>query len=117
MHTQTSPTAVPTPPAGITLRAARERAGISLRELARRAGTSHATLLAYEKGRKSPTVDTFLRILDACDQAVDLELSPRVRRADGIDRGRELEEALNLAAQFPARHSPTLDLPRFGARP
>ncbi|MCW8193459.1 helix-turn-helix transcriptional regulator [Proteobacteria bacterium 005FR1] len=101
-------------PVGAILAAARARAGLSLRQLASRAGTSHATVLAYEKGSKVPSVATFLRLLDACDQAVDIELSPRIRRAEGLNRGEELEQALILAGQFPARHSSTLDLPRFG---
>lgn len=94
---------------------ARQAAGLSLRELAQRAGTSHSTLLAYEKGQKTPSVATFLRILEAANFAVDFELSPRIRVMDGLDRGEELEQALNLAAQFPARHNKHLDLPRFGA--
>ena len=41
----------------------RVRAGLTQEELARRAGTSRPTLLAYEHGRKSPTVATFARLL------------------------------------------------------
>jgi len=99
-----------------TLRAARARAGLSLRALAARAGTSHSTLAAYEQGRKSPTVPTFLRILDACGFATDFELSLRIRERDGIARGDELETVLNLAAQFPARHAKTMRYPKFGRR-
>jgi transcriptional regulator with XRE-family HTH domain len=97
-----------------TLRLARGRAGLSLRDLARRAGTSHSTLAAYEQGRKAPTVPTFLRILDACGFATDFQLSLRVRERDGLERGRELEEVLNLAAQFPSRHARTVRYPKFG---
>ena len=99
-----------------TLRAARARAGLTLRELALRAGTSHSALVAYEQGRKSPSVATFLRIIDACGFATDFELSPRIRERDGLARGRELEEVLNLAAQFPARHAKTMRYPKFGRR-
>ena len=97
----------------ITLRAARLEARGSLREVATRAGTSHATLLAYEQGRKVPSVATFLRVLDACGFAVDFRRSRRIRHRDGIDRGKELEAVLELAAQFPARHSKKLTFPRF----
>lgn len=97
-----------------TLRAARGRAGLSLRDLAQRAGTSHSTLVAYEHGRKSPSVPTFLRILDACGYATDFQLSLRVREHDGLERGKELEEVLDLAAQFPARHTKTIRYPKFG---
>jgi len=99
-----------------TLRRAREAAGLSLRALAQRAGTSHSTLLAYEQGTKTPSVLTFLRILDACGFAVDFELSKRIRERDGIDRGRELEDVLELAAQFPARHAKTLRFPKIARR-
>jgi transcriptional regulator with XRE-family HTH domain len=98
------------------LREARIAAGLSLRELAERAGTSHATLAAYEQGRKMPSAATFLRILEAAGFAVDIELSPRIRVRDGIDRGRELEDALVLAAQFPARHRKTIGFPKIVRR-
>lgn len=97
-----------------TLAEVRQKAGLSLRELARRAGTSHSTLLAYEKGTKSPSIVTFLKVLEACNHAVDFDLSPRIRQMDGIDRGVELEEVLNLAAQFPSRMSKQMKLPHFG---
>ncbi len=41
----------------------RVSSGLTQEELARRAGTSRPTLLAYEHGRKSPTVATFARLL------------------------------------------------------
>jgi transcriptional regulator with XRE-family HTH domain len=99
---------------GRTLRLARRRAGLSLRELASRAHTSHSTLAAYEQGRKAPSVPTFLRILQACGFATDFELSPRIRERDGVDRGRELVDVLELAAQFPARHAKSMRYPKFG---
>ena len=103
-------------PAADVLHRARKRAGLSLRAAAERAATSHATLVAYEKGRKSPSVTTYLRILHAYGYAADIELSPRIREQDGYPRGEELEEVLELAAQFPARHAKKLTYPRFGAR-
>jgi transcriptional regulator with XRE-family HTH domain len=99
-----------------TLRRARTAAHLSLRQLAAKAGTSHSTLLAYEKGRKAPAVTTFFRILEACGQAVDVQLSPRVRERDGLPRGEELREVLELADAFPVRKSLRLDCPRFGSR-
>ena len=97
------------------LRRAREAAGLSLRSAAERAGTSHATLAAYESGRKTPGLNTYLRILSAYGYAADIELSPRIREVDGYARGEELEEVLALAEQFPARHAKKLPYPRFGA--
>jgi len=98
------------------LKTAREASGLALREVARRAGTSHATLHAYETARKTPSVATFLRILDACGYAVDFELSPRIRWQDGIYRGDELEQVLDLAGQFPAKISRHMNYPVFRAR-
>ena len=103
-----------------TLRRARLDAGLSLRGLAGRAGTSHATLAAYEAGRAVPRVDTLSRILRAAGYATDIEVT---RRADATDdersaKGRELFDALELAALFPARHARRLrfpGLPRQGA--
>jgi transcriptional regulator with XRE-family HTH domain len=99
------------------IRSARRRAGLTLRELARRAHTSHSTLAAYEHGRKTPNVDTLDRILNACGFSAIVTLQPRPAEVaiDPIARGRELVEVLELAAEFPARHAPTLDAPAFGA--
>ena len=96
-----------------TLKRARSAAGLSLRELARRAATSHATLLAYERGAKVPGVDTFERILDACGFAVDFRISRRIRARDGIDRDEELLQVLLLAEQFPVRIPRAMEHPRF----
>jgi transcriptional regulator with XRE-family HTH domain len=98
-----------------TLRRARVDAGLSLRALAERAGTSHATLAAYEAGRAVPRVDTLDRILRAAGFATDIDV---VRRADATEaerraKGDELQQALELAAMFPARHTKRLRFPRF----
>ena len=101
--------------AAATLRRARTAAGLSLRVLAERAGTSHATLAAYEAGRTVPRVDTLDRILRAAGFASDIEVA---RRADASPderaaKGRELLAALELAAEFPARHERELTFPAF----
>ena len=100
----------------VTLRRARERAGLSLRALAARAGTSHSALAAYESGRKVPQADTVDRILRAAGYAIDRALSPRVRHQDGLARGDELVQVLELASHFPVRHEPEARLPVFGYR-
>lgn len=98
------------------LHTARLQAGLSLRELAARAGTSHATLLAYEQGKKSPAITTFLRILEAAGFAIDIQLSKRIREKDGIPRGEELVAVIQLAEQFPAKISKTMDFPQWPAK-
>jgi transcriptional regulator with XRE-family HTH domain len=101
--------------AGRLIRTARRRAGLSLRELAARAGTSHSTLAAYEQGRTIPTVDTFDRVIRAAGFALDVALTPRVGdiAGDRGARGRELIDALELAAMFPARHADRIGFPPF----
>jgi len=98
------------------LRSARREARLTLRELADRAGTSHATLSAYEHAAKTPTVDTFARVLRAAGYVLDGTLTRRIE-ADprtGLARGDELAAVLELAAQFPARHDAELRAPVFG---
>ncbi|HEY2775819.1 MAG TPA: helix-turn-helix domain-containing protein [Candidatus Binatia bacterium] len=95
---------------------ARRRAGLTLRSAAAKAATSHATIAAYEAGRKSPTLPTLLRILGSYGFAANIELSLRIRERDGIPRGEELEEALALAESFPARAGRALAFPKFPAR-
>lgn len=99
--------------AATSLRAARRRAGLTLRQLAERAGTSHATLAAYESGRKVPSVATFERVVRAAGFAPSVELTLAVGGPDPDERGDELLEVLRLAERFPARHAASLEFPRF----
>ena len=96
------------------IRTVRMRADLTLRALATRAGTSHSAIAAYESGAKIPSASTLDRIVQAAGFALDRELSPRVRGSERLDRGAELAAVLELAAEFPARHSPTLEFPVFG---
>jgi len=95
------------------MRQARVSAKVGLREIARRAGTSHATISAYERNQKIPSVATFLRILSACSYAVDISLEPRVRERQGMSRGKELEQVLELAEQFPSKPLKNINFPIF----
>ena len=96
--------------ASLLIRTARERSGLTLRALGERAGTSHSALAAYESGRTIPNVNTLDRILGAAGFAAEVTLELRIDRAN---RGKELEQVLELAAQFPARHAPRLEFPLF----
>lgn len=100
--------------AGQLIHAARRRGGLTLRGLARRAATSHATIAAYEADRVTPSVATLTRIVGAAGCDLVVELRPRVGGPEPGDRGRELVEVLELAAQFPARHARRLAAPVFG---
>lgn len=62
--------------AGRLLERVRVNSGLTQEELSRRAGTSRPTLSAYERGRKSPTVATFARLLGQAGW--DLAAQPHV---------------------------------------
>jgi transcriptional regulator with XRE-family HTH domain len=79
--------------AGSLIRDARLRTGLTQRELAGRASTSQSTIAAYENGRKTPTVDTLLRVL----RAAGLDLRMRLEPADDHD-----EWLSRYASQIPA---------------
>lgn len=103
-----------TPLTQLLLLQARSKAQLSLRELASLAGTSHSTLSSYERGTKTPSVETFLRIIRAAGFELDAELRPRHRFDGSTSKGIELAEVLALAEAFPARHSPNIEMPPFG---
>lgn len=63
---------------------ARRAAGLSQAVLARRARTSRPTLSAYEHGRKSPSLATATRILEAA--GFDLGLEPRIVFTEHLSR-------------------------------
>ncbi|WP_219460144.1 helix-turn-helix transcriptional regulator [Nonomuraea rhizosphaerae] len=58
---------------GLLLKRARHAANMNQKALAGMSGTSRTTLSAYEHGRKSPTLETAGRILDAAGFRLTLE--------------------------------------------
>ena len=86
---------------------------MSLRALAARAGTSHATLSAYENGRVDPTTAVLSRIVEAAGCSLETALLGGPQEFEGLTRGDEIIAVLELAEQFPARHAPDLEFPRF----
>jgi transcriptional regulator with XRE-family HTH domain len=76
------------------LREARRRSGHSLRSLARQAKTSHATLAAYENGRKDPSLTTIGRIVGAAGLRIGWELKEQLSQDD---RPLTRQEARSLA--------------------
>lgn len=71
---------------GQLLERVRDSTGLTQEELARRAGTSRPTLSAYERGRKSPTVATFARLLSQAGW--ELTAQPRISFAQHFVRGK-----------------------------
>lgn len=102
------------------LRTARTTAGLSQAEVADRSGTSQATLSAYERGRKQPSVATLDRILRATGSRLAVEPGHarvrRLSRARAERNARVLDDVLALAAALPTRHDPKLRFPRLTAR-
>jgi len=79
--------------AGSLIKDARLRTGLTQRALASRASTSQSTIAAYENGRKTPSLDTLLRLL----RAAGLDLRMRLEVADDHD-----EWLARYAAAIPA---------------
>ena len=86
-----------------TITQARLRAGISKRELARRAHTSPAAIVEYESGRRSPTVDTLARLIDACGMGYNITLYSTAARERRNMAGKRLSQVLALADALPHR--------------
>jgi transcriptional regulator with XRE-family HTH domain len=101
------------------LRGARERAGLTQAALAQRTGTSQATVSAYERGRKQPSVDTFSRLLAAA--GAGLAVKPRSwllvepTPAQHARVARSLMDVLALAEALPTRHRAGLRFPRLAS--
>jgi transcriptional regulator with XRE-family HTH domain len=101
----------------IGLRDARRRAGLTQAALARRAGTSQATVSAYERGSKQPSVETLDRLLAAAGARLVVEpaaapvVCPPPERL--VRAGRSLVDVLLLAEALPTRHEAGLRFPRL----
>lgn len=79
----------------------RRRAGLTQAELAARAGVVPTVLSAYERGRREPGADTFLRIVAAAG------FEPSWRPVlDPVEQGRRLADVLRLAEALPHRPRP-----------
>ncbi len=100
------------------IRQARTSAGLTQADLAARAGTSQATVSAYEKGSKQPSVATLARLLAATGQRLATRDTGQVvvtPRREQLERsGRDLLQVLLLAAELPTTHNLELCLPPLG---
>ncbi len=57
--------------------ARRTHLGLSQRELAERVGTTQSAIARLERGGRPPRIDTLLRIAEALDCDLTVELKPR----------------------------------------
>jgi transcriptional regulator with XRE-family HTH domain len=62
------------------LRDARRAADITQTELGERAGTTQPAVAAYESAKRTPSIATLARLLDACEQDLEIAARPRLRR-------------------------------------
>lgn len=58
------------------VRSLRDREGLSQREFAARAGTSQSTVSAYERGDKSPTLETLKRLASSVGRIAVVSFLP-----------------------------------------
>ena len=65
----------------------RKARGLSQRELAELTGTTQSAIARLESGGRPPRIDTLLRIADALDCTLLVELQPRTRIEEGDGRG------------------------------
>ena len=103
--------------AGSAIRAARGRAGLTQQDLATLAGTSQATVSAYERGRKQPSLATLSRLLAAAGSRLAVEPAERpvieVSESQLARAGRGLIAVLELAEALPTRHQRRLRFPNL----
>jgi transcriptional regulator with XRE-family HTH domain len=59
----------------------RQELGLSQRELAELVGTTQSAIARLERGGRPPRIDTLLRIADALECDLSVELRPRSGRA------------------------------------
>jgi transcriptional regulator with XRE-family HTH domain len=60
----------------------RRALGLSQTELAELTGTTQSAIARLESGGRPPRIDTLMRIANALDCELRVELRPRTRRAD-----------------------------------
>lgn len=99
---------------GLLLKQARQAARLNQTALATVSGTSRTTLSAYEHGRKSPTLETAGRILDAA--GFQLAVEPKVTFTEHVgDDGRPFHVPDRLPRLPAARALATVTLPGAAA--
>lgn len=86
---------------GGTLRSLRLLRGWTQSQLSAIVDIPTSVLSAYERGRRTPALDTAARIIEALGYRIDLVALP-----DPVACGRDLEQVLALAAALPHRPRP-----------
>lgn len=100
--------------ASVLIRQARRAAGVTQAELSRRSGISVPVLSAYENGHRQPSVSALARIVDACDQQLDVQ--QRLAPYGSARAAHILEQVLDLAEALPYRPRAELAYPPLRAQ-
>ncbi|MGH9040322.1 MAG: helix-turn-helix domain-containing protein [Acidimicrobiia bacterium] len=87
------------------IRMARRRAEMSQSALAQRASTSQAAISAYESGRRSPSVDTLTRILEAAGFELRMRLTPPDTHEPALHRAEAMLPSDQLDAFTRTEHA------------
>lgn len=90
------------------IRMARRESGLTQAELAAKAHTSQAAISAYESGRRSPSVDTLVRIVEAAGAEVRMRLAP-IDHHDGARRAGEALLEPGALAEFAQAEQERID--------
>lgn len=67
----------------------RTRRSLSQRELAELTGTTQSAVARLEGGSRAPRLDTLLRVANALDCTLEIELRPRTSIERGKSRGED----------------------------
>ena len=94
---------------GLLLRDVRRRAGLSQNELARRSGVAATLISTYENGRRVPSGDALLKLIDACGGALDVTTTVEQARHSAA----QLEQVAAVAMALPRREPGALTYPTF----
>lgn len=86
----------------------RRARGYSQAALARRSGIPRTAINAYERGHRTPTTSTLLRLAEACDLQVEMRPRPRI---DEQANAQALIQVLDLAEMLPTHRRRRLEFP------
>lgn len=88
--------------AAAVVRAARDRAGISQSELGKRAAVPQSVVSAYERGRREPSFEALVNLVQAAGFDLEVSLVPSASRTSGFvgPVGRRLQRRRSQAREL-----------------
>ncbi len=91
----------------------RSHRDLSQAELARRSGIPRTAINAYERGSRTPTATTLMRLAEACGLAITATAPPAI---DLTANATTFEQLLDLAELLPTRPRKRLEFPPLSKR-